>query len=202
MLLGIGDDTPQDWSGRVMVDKGEVVAVEGVRFREGDAVTGRDAWKARSCLVRKAATKKAAAKAARKAARRAAAGRPTGPSTVGASVFPNAVVVTIKDGAGATLSVETANGRFQAPLDRLADGSTLTLLDGRVAVQRVFPHAPLVEAPRQQDFPAAAADGKDGAWVVYVEHAPRGPDLLPSLDRAPQGLRRLPARGRGRPGPT
>ena len=55
LLLGIGDDTPEDWSGRVAVDKGEIVAIEGVRFRDGDLVAGRDSWKTRSRLIRKAA---------------------------------------------------------------------------------------------------------------------------------------------------
>jgi hypothetical protein len=194
LVLGIGDQTPKDWSGRVDVDKGEVVAVEGVRFREGDEVVGRDAWKTRSCEVRKVATKKAAMRKAamRKAAMRKAAmqqggaPRPTGPSTFGAAVFPNGVIVSIKNAAGATLSVETEQGKFQVPLERLADGSTVEVLDGRAASQRVFPHTPLVEGPLQQDFPAAVADGQDGAWIVYVEHLPFGPDVLPALDERPK----------------
>ncbi len=187
LLLGIGDDTPEDWSGHVAVDKGEIVAVEGVRFREGDEVVGRDAWKLRSCEVRKVTAKKAA-RAAKKAAKAAKAAIPktTGPSTSGASVFPNAVVITIKQAAGATLTVETAKGRFQVPLERLNDGSIVTALEGRAAAQRVFPHAPLVEGPLQQDFPAAVADGRDGAWIVYVEHEPSGPDQLPSLTQRPR----------------
>ncbi len=65
LLLGVGDEAPQNWSGRASVDRGEIVATEGVRFREGDEVTGRNSWKAESCLVRRSATAKAAAKAAR-----------------------------------------------------------------------------------------------------------------------------------------
>ena len=188
ILLGIGDETPQDWSGRVAVDKGEIAAVEGVRFREGDQIVGRDAWKAKSCEVRKVTAKKAARVAAKQAAKLANGAFPksTGPSSFGIPVFPNAVVVTMKDVPDATLTVETAQGRFQVPLDRLADGSIVAVLDGRAAVQRVFPHAPLVEGPLQQDFPAAVSDGKDGAWIVYVEHEPRGPELLPSLTEHPK----------------
>ena len=68
LILGIGDEAPQDWSGRLALDKGEIVDIEGLRFRDGDLVIGRDSWKASSRLIRKPATpKKAAAKAKAKA---------------------------------------------------------------------------------------------------------------------------------------
>jgi hypothetical protein len=59
-------------------------------------------------------------------------------------------------------------------------------LNDRVRAQRVFPHAPLVEGPRQEDFPSAAADAAGaGAWVVYVVHEARGPEFLPALTERP-----------------
>src|SRR4051794_41981823 len=36
LLLGLDDRAPQDWSGKVAIDKGEVVAAEGWRFRQDD----------------------------------------------------------------------------------------------------------------------------------------------------------------------
>ncbi len=54
LVLGIGDETPQDWSGRVTLDKGEILRIEGVRFRDGDRITGRDAWTVKSRLIRTA----------------------------------------------------------------------------------------------------------------------------------------------------
>lgn len=196
LMLGIGDAKPQDWSGRVRVDRGAVVAVEGVRFREGDEITGADSWKAQSCLVRRAAAKKAAARP-KAAMKKADAQRPTGPGTFGPAVSPNAVVVSLKDAAGATLSVETAQGNFEVAVDRLADGSTASLLNGRASAQRVFPHAPLVEGPLQQDFPAAVADGGNGAWVVYVEHLPFGPDTLPAFTERPKQFAEFRPQGGG-----
>jgi hypothetical protein len=184
LVMGLGDAAPTDWGGRVSVDKGQVVAVEGVRFRAGDGVTGKDSWKAISRLVRKpAAPAKTAAKAL-----------PTlktvgGPSTYGPEVTANAVIITLKDAAGATLTAETAQGRFALPVDRLADGALVTLLNGRVRAQRIFPHGALLEARAQQDFPAAAADASaPGAWVVYVEHESRGPELLPALFQRPDNF--------------
>ena len=46
-------------------------------------------------------------------------------------------------------------------------------------------------APYQEDFPAAAADAQGGAWIAYVVHKPRGPEVLESFTAAAQGLRRL-----------
>ena len=207
LILGIGDATPQDWSGRVALDKGEILDIEGVRFRDGDMVTGRDSWKTSSRLIRKAAAKKAAAKA--KAAGQGQASRPAtkrrsaGPGTTGPTVTPNGVVLALKNVAGATLTVDTQQGKFTVAVDRLADGAAVSLLDDRVSAQRVFPHAPLFEGPKQQDFPAAAADSQGaGAWVAAVWHEPRGPELLPAVDRAAQELRRVPAHRRRRSGPA
>jgi len=190
LILGVGDLAPEDWSGRVALDRGEIVDIEGLRFRDGDLVTGHDAWKARSRLIRKAAApKKAAAKAKAKAKQPAAPKSVGGPSTYGPDVTPNGVVLSLRNVAGATLFVETAQGKFIVPLDRLADGAVLSLLNDRVRAQRTFPHAPLVEGPDQQDFPAAASDAQAaGAWVAAVWHEPRGPELLPAVNEAPQSF--------------
>jgi hypothetical protein len=179
LILGIGDPEPADWSGRVTLDKGEILDLEGVRFRDGDQVTGRGSWKANSRLIRKEAVKK---KAAAKAKAKQGLPKETGPSTFGPSVTPNGVVVSLKDVAGSTLTVDTAQGRFDVVLDRLADGSVVSFLNDRVRAQRAFPHAPLWEGANQQDFPAAAPSAAgSGAWVAAVWHEPRGPELLPAV---------------------
>src|SRR5262245_33879696 len=110
LLLGVGDDQVQDWGGLVRVDKGEIVDVEGWRFRKDDRATGKDSWAARSLVVRKVAEKKPGA-------------RPKGPSSAGPRIAPNGVLVTVKAPADATLSIETAQGNFTVALAALADGS-------------------------------------------------------------------------------
>ena len=55
LLLGVGDPTPQGWDGRVRLDRGEVIGVEGWRFRQGDLVAGRDSWTAKIRKIRNAA---------------------------------------------------------------------------------------------------------------------------------------------------
>ncbi len=186
LILGIGDPEPLDWSGRVTIDKGEVLGLEGVRFRDGDRVTGRDSWTASTHLIRREAVAKKAAARAKAKAKRQAVPRATGPTTFGPTVTPNGVILSLKDAAGATLAVETDQGRFELPIDGLADGSAVSLLNGRVRAQRAFPHAPLWEGPYQQDFPAAAPSSPGpGAWVAAVWHEPRGPELLPALFERP-----------------
>jgi hypothetical protein len=192
LLLGVGDRQPQTWSGRVAVDKGEVVGVEGWRFRAGDRVTGKDAWEARSRLIRKAAAKKGMPKG-----QPAAKVAPKGPGTVGPQVAPNGVIVSLKAPADATLTVETEKGTFKVPLADLADGSSRRYLDDRAEAQRIATGVPLLDGPEQEDFPAAAADRRGGVWVAYVEHKPRGPDVLESYRQRPKGFADLVPKGGG-----
>ena len=161
-----------------------------MRFREGDAVDRprflegpelRDPQGHRE----EGAAKKAAAKKAAKAAKAAMPeGRP-GRARSAPSVIPNGVVVRQGRG-GATLSVETAQGTLPGPAR-----STGRRLDrhgprwpGRGPAR--LPARAAGRGPDQQDFPAAAPIGQDGAWVAYVEHEPRGPELLPSLTERPK----------------
>src|SRR5262245_18030575 len=52
LLLGVGDTTVQQWDGKVTLDRGEVVGVDGWRLRDKGQITGRDSWEATSLLIR------------------------------------------------------------------------------------------------------------------------------------------------------
>jgi hypothetical protein len=175
LLLGIGDPRPQRWDGRVAVDRGEVIGVEGWRFREGDRVVGAGAWQARSCAVRK---KEATAKDAEAASLR--------PDRVGAAVAPNGVVVTLNAPDDATMTVRTEQGEFAIPLADLADGSPRRYLDGRAEARRVPPSIPLRDGAVQEDHPAAAVDARGAVWIAFIEHTPRGPEVLEALTERPR----------------
>src|SRR5258708_12803893 len=60
LLLGQGDPDPRNWSGRVSVDRGEGVGLEGGRFHAGDRLTEPDRWEARTDPVPNPTTKNAA----------------------------------------------------------------------------------------------------------------------------------------------
>ena len=57
LLLGTGGGTAEDWGGKVSVDKGEVVGVEGWRFRQDDRIDGPSAWEASTRVAKKAVAK-------------------------------------------------------------------------------------------------------------------------------------------------
>ena len=201
LLLGVNDDRPVAWNGRVSVDQGEVLGVEGYRFRDGDAVDGRDAWKASSRFIRRAAAKKAQAKAKAVAKAKAKAQAQSkevgGAATSGPAVAPNGVIVALKAPGDATLNVQTEQGRFDVKLADLARGGSKAYLDGKVRADRVLPHVPLADGPGQEDFPAAASDGGDGLWVAYVAHKPRGPEVLSAFSEAPKDFAAFAPTGGG-----
>ncbi|HEV3120391.1 MAG TPA: hypothetical protein VGY53_00745, partial [Isosphaeraceae bacterium] len=189
LLLGVGDNQVQTWNGRMKLDQGEVLSVEGWRFRQGDRVSGQDGWEAKSHVIRKAAAKKAAAKQQ--------AQRPTGPSTFGPTITPNGVVIALKAPLEASLAVETDHGRFSIPLADLAEGTPRRYLDGQVEAQRVPPNAPLREGKSQDDFPAAASGAGADVWVAFVNHQPRGPEVLESFRERPKSFAEFVPKGGG-----
>ncbi len=185
ILVGVGDRQVQPWDGRVSVDQGEVVDVEGYRFRKGDELTDRGGWKARSHIIRKVAAKKAAIAKVK--------GKTPGPSTVGPTVAPNGVIVTLKSptDAALTLTFDGNRGTVKIPLAELADGSTHAYHDGKVVAQRVPPSAAVLEGDSQDDFPAAVADDQGGVWVAYVHHEPLGAEILESYTERPKSFENL-----------
>ena len=186
LLLGVGGQGPESWNGRVRVDKGEVLGVEGWRFRQDDRVVGSDGWEARTrAIVQNAAGKKAAVNKKKQAAIKKAAGAN---AQVAGAVAPNGVFVTVKGPADAVLTVSTDRGNFDVPLADLTSGSIKTYLGGQVEAQRVPPSASLVDGPTQDDFPAASADKAGNLWVAYVVHSPRGPETLGVLQGRPKSF--------------
>jgi hypothetical protein len=178
LLLGVGDRELLSWDGKVSVDKGEVVAVEGWRFRQNDRVIGGDSWETRTRPRPLPAAKKKAALAKARAQGKGAALNPV--------AMPNGVVVTLKVPDEAKLTVQTERGEFTVPVARVADGAVHRFLDGRVEAQRVPASVPVFDGPDQEDFPSAAADAAGNAWVAFVAHKARGPAILPPLRERPK----------------
>lgn len=181
LTLGLGDAGTKPWGGRVSLDEGELIAVEGQRFREGDATVGRDSWKARSLPIRKAVAKKAAAKKVQN----------SGPGTSGVAITPTIVDVTILAPTTATLRVQTEQGDFQFPLKDLLDGRPKHAMEGRVEAQLTPTAVPLVTDATEDDFPAAVMGSDGSAWVVYVAHAHFGPDASTAFDARPKDFSTL-----------
>ena len=177
----------QAWDGRVKLDKGEVLDVEGYRFREGDEVSGRDGWKAKSHVIRKVAAKKAAmppsavpvvkaggAKHRRGGDRAQRRGRlAQGPGRRDADGFA------------------TARAMSRSALADLDGGASERYLDGKVEAQRVPPSVPAGDGARtRKTSPPPRPIRRGGAWVAYVVHKPLGRRGARGVHRTPQGLRR------------
>jgi hypothetical protein len=188
LLMGVGDAQPQDWSGKVTIDKGEVASLEGWRFRQNDGVRGNRAWDARTRPSVKAA-------AAKKAAVTPAPG--SIPPALAGAIVPNGVFVGVKAPEDGRLSVETAQGGFTVVLADLADGASRKYLGGKAEAQVVPTAATLYDGPDQEDFPAAAADGRGNVWVACVVHQARGPATLPPLLERPKSFASYVPRGGG-----
>jgi hypothetical protein len=189
--LGVGDRQAQDWSGRVEVDKGQVLGVEGWRFRAGDKVTGTNRWEAGSRTLAAGQAKTSGAQLKKKAAGKAAAGKVAAKAAAAAKVaaiLANGVIVSLRAPEDATLSVETEQGSFKIALNDLADGSVRRYLDGRAQARRIPPSVALAQSAAQEDFPSAAGDGQGGVWVAYVSHEVRGPATLPPLEERPKSF--------------
>ncbi len=202
LLLGVGGQEAQSWNGRVRLDKGELVDIEGWRFRQDDRVVGLDGWEARTRpAVKNAAAKKAnvnkkaVAKKKQGVATKKAAG--AGNAQGAGVAVASGVFVTVKAPPDAVLSVNTERGQFEVPLADLADGSARSYLDGQVEAQRVPPGVPLVTGPAQDDFPAASADKAGAVWVAYVRHTPRGPEYPGALREQPKSFADYVAQGGG-----
>jgi hypothetical protein len=193
LLLGVGEAQASDWTGKVKIDKGEVVGLEGWRFRQNDEVQGTSGWDARTRLTKAAAKKKAAAAAkkgdgpaAKKKGQFAAAKKKgAGAGFGGGAVSPNGVFVALKAPDDARLTIETAQGNFNVPLADVADGSIQKYLDGKVEAQLVPTAATLYDGSDQEDFPAAAPDAGGNIWVACVVHQARGPVLVEPLSTRP-----------------
>ena len=182
LLLGVGDREARPWGGRVRVDHGEVLAVEGYRFHKNDLTTGRDSWQAKTHVVRKFASKQAKA---------------ISTGTPGPLVAANGVIVTLKAPSDAVLAVTTDGGKFQFPLTDLTPGAARPYLDGKVVAQRIASGVPLRDGTDQDDFPAAASDARGGAWVTYVVHRPCGPESLESFRARPKSFGGFAPKGGG-----
>jgi hypothetical protein len=157
--LGLKDDKPTSWAGSAAVTGAKVVRREGYRFRDGDKLVEPDGWDASS--HRQPQQQRAA---------NPAQNLPVRPAWVG-------VVLQLADvQPGATLSLrakEKDGEPVTVALGDVLNGQPKTVWDGAAAVRLVSTAVPVVTAPTEDDFPAAAY-GPDGTlWVAYISYTLR-----------------------------
>src|SRR5262245_56792084 len=145
VLLGVADPQERTWGGKAAVEHGEIVGIEGWRFRQGDRTTGPSSWESSSHLTtagkkaaaknkgaaknKKGAGKSATGKVNKKAARTAvqvAQGevkKPAGSNQGGQAIAASGVFLTLKAPDDAKLTITTARGEFTVALADLRGGT-------------------------------------------------------------------------------
>lgn len=174
VLLGIKDNQAKPWDGQVSVDQGQIVNLEGWRFRDGDEVSGKNSWHAKSLRIRTRPRKDS---------------QQTGPSSFGGAFTPTGLVLMLDAPKEAALKFETKQGNFTIPLADLADSRSRTYLNGQAEAQRVPTSVGLAEGPEEDDFPVCAVGREGTVWVAYVSHEHRGPDASEALTERPKSFK-------------
>ena len=155
--FGIKDNQPQEWNGALSIDKGEIVALRGHRFKEGESVGPGNSWIART--------------------------DPWPESTGGMHPhelpFPHVtgvqdvgITVHYRAPEDATVSVRTAHGDFFFQPAHLPPSGTMHILQTKVELRRVPVVESLTTAEHEDDYPSLAmsSDGTlAAAWIGYRE---------------------------------
>ena len=160
--LGLGDTESTVWDGSVAVAPGEVQLVEGYRFEQKDAVVGKNGWKAST------RTPQGAVKPRGNNPKKLGMAKQVGP------IFENGVYVKLKDVTPeSVVELSTAPGKVSFKIGDLKAGASLSLLDGRVAVQQTaFTLRSMTKERTDDDFPALAMGAGGAGFLVYQSFTP------------------------------
>jgi hypothetical protein len=164
--MGLRDRQPTPWSGRAVVHGARVVHREGYRFLDDDRLAEPDSWTVSSHRSVRPVRRRPNARPAAAPARPGVARQLPSPiATVG-------VVLQLEDvSPEATLSLEVS-GKNTATvrLEEVLAGEARKIWAGNGVVRRISTAMPLVTAPSEDDFPAAAY-GPDGTlWLAYISY--------------------------------
>ncbi len=153
ITVGLKDEKPADWSGKVKVEGGEIVALEGWRFEGQDAIVSKEEWKCRTHEYI-APTERYKLAIPEKPAPE--------PKT---KPWSNGVTLTIQ-GDKPQVTLTLAQGKIEFKAVELLLGEPKAFVDGQVRVERL----PEVSSPR----PAAPANAMDpyqddypALWIRY-----------------------------------
>ncbi|HEY1376670.1 MAG TPA: hypothetical protein VGF55_07740, partial [Gemmataceae bacterium] len=154
--FGAADKQPTPYPGRATVRGAAVVHREGYCFRDGDKLTGADAWEVSSHRPLRLPRAQPAV-------------------AIREGLMAAGVVLHLADvQPDAVLTIEPKGKEFDRATVPLADvlaGKRVPFAGGKAVVRRVSAAAPVVTAKTEDDFPAACY-GPDGTlWVAYVSYA-------------------------------
>src|SRR5882724_360077 len=124
ITLGEHATSGDRWDGSAQVNAGKIAGIQGWHFLQTDQITSSDSWRA-SVRVDEVAPFADPHYAEIR-----------GGEKLAPLYFPTGVYVTVEGSAGARLTIQTAQGKFDFALDRISLEPT-PFLDGRALVSRV-----------------------------------------------------------------
>jgi hypothetical protein len=171
VTFGLKDKKATDWSGKVEISGGQIVAISGWRFEEQDAVDGVRGWNCRTHVN--------IVPGKRFPLEDASGQRAPTPQ----QPWPNGVTLSVR-GETPALTISLPTGAIKFKSDDIPLGEPRMYLDGQVRVERLPETvvlrpaaAPKAANPVQDDYPAFWVRYKTGkhylAWVAYRQEKDR-----------------------------
>ncbi len=170
VTLGLTDTEATDWSGKLDVRSGTLLALVGREFRTGDVVHPADRWEASS---------RDGFVVAKRLMYEEYFSTPEDQRILEPSFY-----VFLKSGPGTDVTVRTSQGEFRFSISDLAVGETREYLEGRATVQRT-PAVSLVGRRRpadrvrrpDHDYPAVAVSDDSTSWVSWQAYTGAADDV-------------------------
>ena len=164
--FGMKDQNPTDWSGKLIVDSGQVESIRGWRWTQQDSAEG-NTWSVRT----------------RRQNAQSSADRKRIDAGLQLPMTDNGILLTLSGcSENQPLQFESQPANFTFRLDQLPYGKSLSSAGGNLVIQRVPAVEPLATTHADEDYPAAAT-GKDGTvYVAYLAFT-RGRDFQGARER-------------------
>jgi hypothetical protein len=150
MHLGLKDETPTDWDGKITVSTGKVVAVDIVQGNP-KAFTKDATFSVRSVAVKKAAKKD--------------------------TMLRPIVRVTLDAPPTARVTVTTKKGTWEFALNELPADTAKAFLENQITVERQDGTMRLTGGEVESDYPALARAADGTLWLAYCEYRKGKPYL-------------------------
>ena len=159
------------YDGSIQVRGGSLLKLEEWHFLQGDSITPGGAWKLRIHRI-------------------VFENQPDQPNTIptaapARNLVPAGVLVTT-DSSATSVHVETAQGSFDVPVDRLDYGRPLHFLGDDVVVERVADPKQLSPDDREEhDYPSVVVSQSGSAWFAWQAYQDRGDRVYVAVRGAP-----------------
>ncbi len=151
VLVGVGDQQPSEWNGKVSIGSGDIDSLDGYRFELPDRVLPQGGWRLKTNLDKILASSPI-----------------EGAGVSGTVVMPKGLLIAGRGSDATNISVDTNNGNCTVAPLQLAAGSIKTC-SSRITAMRL-PNATDLSGTelREHDFPAIGAGSNTGElWATW-----------------------------------